>query len=351
MSVQSDIAIRQSAIGGAIWRNRLLLTLALMHVCAALGIAQVLNLTFNSGTLWAMMLQLKVMVPLFLMLAGYCRYRWIMIYVKPESNMQWFKADMRRILLDPDRILTGSLAFLTFVLFCGTFTFLKESIPAMVPFSWDPAFARLDRALHFGMDPWRLLQPVFGSAIMTSFLNVIYHLWFFMMYFMVLWACFDIRQIRKSATFLVAFVLTWVIGGNFLATIYSSVGPVYYQEFGFGDSFVPLMQHLEAVNQVTRVWALDVQAMLLDGYRNDGAVKGISAMPSMHVGSTVVMTLFCFAHKRWLGWVMVGFTTLIVIGSVHLAWHYAVDAYAAIIIALVCWWASRLLVRRFDPAL
>lgn len=28
---------------------------------------------------------------------------------------------------------------------------------------------------------------------------------------------------------------------------------------------------------------------------------------------------------------------MILVGSVHLAWHYAVDGYAAIALALTCW--------------
>lgn len=334
-------------MGGALWRNRLLLTLVFFHLACGLAISHSLEQPFTSGTLAAMLAQLKLILPLFVLLLVYGRYRWGQIYIKPDNQREWFIADLKRIVLDGERIATGVLAFLAFVLFCATYSFLKDSIPLMVPFSWDPAFAELDRMLHGGTDPWRLLLPVFGNPLATTAVNTVYHFWFFLMYFIVLWACFDTRNFEKSAIFLVAYVLTWVIGGNLFATLLSSAGPVFYADAGFGDTFVPLMERLRAVNQVSPVWALDVQRILLDGYLNNGPIKGISAMLSMHVGSTVVMTLFCFSHNRKLGWAMVAFTGLIVIGSVHLAWHYAVDSYFAIVIALVCWALARWLLRWF----
>ena len=351
MSIQSDISVNPSLLAGALQRNRLLLTLVLVHLGCALLIAQSTGMAMNPGTLMTMLLQLPVMLLLFGFIVGYCRYRWVMIVVKPDNNMQWYKADMRRILLDPDRLMTGVIAFLCYTVFTGAFSYIKETIPVMVPFSWDPALAELDRALHGGIDPWRLLQPVFGNAVMTAVLNALYHLWFFMMYFMLLWACFDIRNYRKSMVFLTGFVLTWAMSGNLFATLLSSVGPVYYAAFGFGDTFEPLMQALQGADQIIPVWALDVQQMLLNNYHHGGSVRGISAMPSMHVASSVIMTLYIFSLSRWMGWVMVGFTTAIVIGSVHLAWHYAVDGYAGIAIALACWWLGRRIVDRFTPEL
>jgi hypothetical protein len=44
-----------------------------------------------------------------------------------------------------------------------------------------------------------------------------------------------------------------------------------------------------------------------------------------------------------LGW---GYLALILVGSVHLAWHYAIDGYVSILAVLLIWraagwWASR----------
>lgn len=348
MSFQSDIASSgQTALNSVLWRHRVLLSIVLLHLVCGLTISLVLGTPFESGTLRMLRTQLKIMIPLFLVILLFWRFGWTAVRVRPKRPIHWFAADMRRILLDSDRIASGVTAFLCVALFSGTFVFVKDMIPQIMPFSWDPAFAALDRALHGGTDPWRLLLPVFGSPQATSALNAAYHLWFFLMYFCVFWACFDTRNIEKSATFLIAWILAWVLGGNAIALLLSSAGPVYYQVMGFGDTFAAQMDRLHAINEISRVWALDVQDMLLDGYLNDGPVRGISAMPSMHVGSSVVLTLFCFSHRRWLGWLMVAFTATIMIGSVHLAWHYAIDGYLAVAVALGCWALARALIRRF----
>jgi membrane-associated phospholipid phosphatase len=40
------------------------------------------------------------------------------------------------------------------------------------------------------------------------------------------------------------------------------------------------------------------------------------------------------------------FAAIIAVGSVLLAWHYAVDGYAGAAIALACWWLAGRLARR-----
>lgn len=348
MSMSSTVIAGQSAVASALWRNRLLLGLVMLHLTGALIVAAALGKPFESGTIPTLVTMLKVLVPVFLLVLFFWRFTWMAMRIRPARPIAFFIADLRVIICDADRVAGGTIAFLSIALFAGTFAFLKDMIPHLVPFSWDPYFAELDRALHGGQDPWRLLMPVFGTPAMTTVLNAIYHFWFFLLYFMVFIACFDVKNPQRNATFLVAFVLTWVIGGNVLATVFSSVGPVYYQAMGFGDGFAEQMDGLRAFAETSPVWALNVQDMLIDGYLNGGPIKGISAMPSMHVASTVVMAIYGFTHSQLFGWALTAFATAILIGSVHLAWHYAVDGYAAIPLALACWCVAQALVRRFS---
>ena len=134
------------------------------------------------------------------------------------------------------------------------------------------------------------------------------------------------------------------VASNIAAILLSSVGPVYYAAFGFGRDFQPQMDVLQHFADVSPVWALDVQRTLLVGYQTDGPVKGISAMPSMHIVSCAIMALYGFTLARWAGWVLTGFAAVILIGSVHLAWHYAIDGYLGIAIAVPLWFAARRLV-------
>ena len=97
------------------------------------------------------------------------------------------------------------------------------------------------------------------------------------------------------------------------------------------------MQHLRTLNEVSPVWALGVQEGLWEGHMTDGRLAGISAMPSMHVATSVLMALYASKHARWAGWLCWGFAALIMIGSVHLGWHYAVDGYFGALIAWCAW--------------
>ncbi|MGR3316268.1 phosphatase PAP2 family protein [Roseovarius indicus] len=347
MTMQTDILAGRSAIGPALWRNRLLIGLVALHFLGVYAACLILGYPFGSGTASTLISLLQVQVPLFLVILLFWRFGWMVAVVRPKRPTAWFANDLREILLDRDRMFTGAFAFLAMCLFAGSFTVGKDLIPHINPFSWDPYFAWLDRTLHGGTDPWKLLFRLTGTPAITTAINAAYHLWLMLAYFMIFVACFNVSRHDKHRTYLVSDLLCWTIGGNILATIFASVGPVYYAAFGYGPDFTPLMDTLRGFNEISPVWALDVQEMLLHGYMNDGPLKGISAMPSMHVASTVTMTIYAFTVSRVIGWMMVGFATLILMGSVQLGWHYAIDGYLSIALSLACWAIARRLVRAF----
>ena len=75
---------------------------------------------------------------------------------------------------------------------------------------------------------------------------------------------------------------------------------------------------------------------------------GISAMPSMHVVAAVLTALISWRFRKWLGIAATAYAAIVVIGSFHLAWHYAVDAIAGIALALLFWWIAGVVVRALD---
>ncbi len=106
------------------------------------------------------------------------------------------------------------------------------------------------------------------------------------------------------------------------------------------------MAWLQQANTQYPIWSLNVMNELWKNYETGhGVVNGISAMPSMHVGTSVLFALLGFASgHRWIGWLLSGFAFLIFVGSVHLAWHYAIDGYAGALVAVFGWWAAGKLV-------
>jgi hypothetical protein len=126
----------------------------------------------------------------------------------------------------------------------------------------------------------------------------------------------------------------------------SSAGPVYLERLEISTVFVPLTSALQEMS--ARVWlpALEVQEPLWDGYTGKGPIAGISAMPSMHAGSTTLFACYAFTWRRWAGWLMVGFRCLMLPGSVALGWHSAVDGYLGTAIALLFWYLAGRAVKR-----
>lgn len=347
MTMQTDTLIQRSAAEQVLWRNRLLLGIVGMHFAFGLTLAFSLDRYFESGTAWLLLMAMKTTAGFFAVNLIVWRFYHCAVKVRPKRPIQWMIQDFRAMLSDRDRVYDALIAFLAITLMVATFAVVKDMISLVQPFSWDPAFAALDRALHGGVDPWRLLWPVFGTPWVTMAINVAYHAWFVVLYFMVALAVFDRSDLHRRMTFLVAFALVWIVGGNLLAIAFSSAGPVYYEAMGFGDTFVPQMERLYAMGETVPLWALDLQETLLYNYQTEGPVRGISAMPSMHVANAVLIALFGFAYARWLGWVLSAFALLTMIGSVHLAWHYAVDGYLGAILAVACWYGAKWLAARF----
>lgn len=255
------------------------------------------------------------------------------------------KAEVLAFLAQRDRLIGGVLGLGLMVVVMLSFTQMKNLIPALNPFSWDLAFMKLDTALHFGQPPHVYLQAIFGGHYAISFFTGIYNVWLLLMYFMMLAACFMRPESRVRMQFMLAFVLTWAIGGNLLATIFSSAGPVYFTQLGLGDTYAPLMDLLRAHAATGALTVVETQDLLWTLHSRPAPVNLISAFPSMHVGSSVLMAIFAFHWHRLAGIAVSVFAAAMMIGSILLAWHYAVDGYAGALIAVLCWWVAGLILR------
>ena len=244
--------------------------------------------------------------------------------------------------LAPLRVSNALHAFLFMTSYMVGYTFIKRAIPLAHPFSWDGAFASWDKAVHFGWHPYELLSFL-NVPVITFVLNLNYNIWFFVMFALWFWQGFSDRDSRLRLHFLLGFTLTWFLGTCVLGTVFSSVGPCFYGRLLPGeDPYAPALAWLSTASQSHPIWSLDVMRELWKNYETGtGIVNGISAMPSMHVGTSVLFATLGFASgKRWLGWLLTGFASLIMIGSVHLTWHYAIDGYAGAAIAIFGWWLA-----------
>jgi hypothetical protein len=204
----------------------------------------------------------------------------------------------------------------------------KVMMPLAVGFWADPIFASLDHLL-FGQDPWHFTHLVLGDY--TQQIDRLYALWG-PIKFTVLLIILCCPASGRKAQALTAYFLVMACGalGQYLG---ASAGPIFYGLLHFGDRFQDIPVGPWGVATRDYLWS--------DYLRGGGRVGGgISAMPSMHVAIALWMALANRAFLPRLQIVSWAYFLVILVGSVHLGWHYAVDGLVACAFTLAAWWLA-----------
>jgi PAP2 superfamily len=241
-------------------------------------------------------------------------------------------------------LMRGALFMLMVLYFAYAFMSFKKAIPSYVPYYADPWLAAWDRAI-FGTDPWRITHSMIGGYG-TVVIDRVYALWFPIMMLYVGWFCFTRDQFLQLRG-LLTYVLAWAVLGNFVALGLSSVGPCFYERFYADPQFAPMMAQLQAIHSEHALFAPRAMDYLIDSIGKDRLGAGISAMPSLHVAIAFLCLLVAWEYGRhwWAKLVSFLFFVAILVGSVHLGWHYAVDGIVSIVVTGLIWWGTGRFVR------
>lgn len=247
-------------------------------------------------------------------------------------------------------LLSGMALMMMMMLFQGTFTSLKSAMTFWQGgFLHDRVQADIDRWLHFGVDPWRLLYAFGEHEMVRRIVEVNYNMVWFLICFGALFFVLTSPRMRAvRARYLVCFMLIWVICGNLVAGLFLSAGPAFYGAVtGDVERFAGQMAFLaQGIGQPHSAATYQNYLWSLHDGGTTGFGSGISAFPSVHVAMIAMIAMFLAEHSRRLAMLAFAYVAFIVASSVYLAWHYAIDGYVSIAMVVVI----HLLVRRFMPA-
>ncbi len=233
-------------------------------------------------------------------------------------------------------------------LYCNFFNnygYSKSLISAFQPYYLDPILQKIDLALHGGTAPFGLFSGWLTPALVNT-LNLYYvGLWSFVMIVYVLWQM-ALPASPSRTQFLSTFVMLWIIGGVVMATLLSSVGPVFYSVF-YSDAYSTMNAALidpfyDTHGILSTTPVINMRQELLRFVTNDTLVdwNGISAMPSLHTAVAMLIALHSFRYARRLCFITIPFAIMIIVGSFALGWHYLIDTYVSALLVVLLWWVN-----------
>lgn len=232
-------------------------------------------------------------------------------------------------------LLSGMALLMGLMVFQGSFTSIKNVLPLLNEgFPYDQIQADIDAAIHFGTDPWILLHQLAGTEVAKKLIEVNYNIvWFVLCFGTLFYVCTSPRAGAVRTRYVIMFMLVWVVCGNVIAGLFLSAGPAFYGNVTGDDARFGEMLLFLAGSEPAQSSAHNFQQYLWSLHETGkaGFGSGISAFPSVHVALITMNALFAAEGSKKLGMVAAMYSAIIIVSSVYLGWHYAIDGYASVI--------------------
>jgi hypothetical protein len=171
----------------------------------------------------------------------------------------------------------------------------------------------------FGTDPALVIQH-WTSPGWTEFLSIIYLFFLLYIYLSMILGCAAFQGQEREA-FLLGISLNWTLA-FFGYLLVPAGGPIGYH----ADHFTVMLEGGPAFDQ------------MMKGFWDVGGAIG--AFPSLHVGGTFFFCAFDWRKRPFRGMTYTPILILITISTVYLRFHYIIDWFAGIAVALSSLWAA-----------
>jgi hypothetical protein len=215
---------------------------------------------------------------------------------------------------------------------------LKVTTPLLRGELLDGPLARLDQALHLGVSPSILVVQLVAGTPLAGWLDRWYALWVPTVFYTI--AVFStVLDDTLRRRFALSCVLLWTLGA-WLYVALPAVGPCFVTP----EVFVPVHDRMpEAVAAQAVLW--ENFSRMLEGRRTGelhsfNPTRGVACMPSLHVGAHFLFFLWARRRAPPLRLPYALATAFTLLAAVASGWHYAVDGYAAMLLAWLCFRAS-----------
>lgn len=223
--------------------------------------------------------------------------------------------------------------------FAYTFNRIKCAFPWIGVQGWDPIFRSIDCGLH-GVCPQQIVTPLIATPLVYVGVSVLYHIaWVALVMGMLAHAAMSAPGARRRQL-LWSFFLTWSLLGSLLAPLLMSGGPVFYHALTGLDDYAFVTDWLEQMGTLplSTQGAITAMSQGWESGKPAAAGLGISAMPSVHVAIAWLAALYAWPSTWTVRYAAAGYALFVMIASVALGWHYAIDGYAAIALTTGIWW-------------
>lgn len=233
--------------------------------------------------------------------------------------------------IDSLRIITAVV--ITIIFFCN----LKQIIPLVNLDLYDPLFWKLDALIHFNVSPTLLALKLPKDSWLWAFMDKFY-VTFFLKNIILPWVfILQVKSVTLRNQLITSLCLIWILGG-LSYFLFPAIGPCYFKPILFEGINIPIAKNLQ------KILFIEYSSVINNMRHSTATLYGIAAMPSLHIAVSALFTIFSKKLNRMLFILVLIYAILIWIGSIMLGWHYAIDGYVEILVAILAYFIARYLV-------